>query len=206
MQSSLLPFNRRLRRTGAALGTLLLAACAAEAPQPMPAPKGPPPVMPVPPSAPPSSAAPPPKIYSGSYAERLEAVARDTLTSTPVRVLRNGNTVKLVIPASAAFTANSAQLQTRFAAVLDAIARLGRDYDKTAISVKAFTDSTGSFEHNQTLSEHRAQSIGAYLARGITPARIHTAGYGPRYPIADNKTDSGRMQNRRVEIEMAATP
>ncbi len=191
-------------RIGALLSVLLVAGCAVETPQPPSAPQGPAPVAP--PIVPPSGVTPAPKIYSGSYPDRLEAAARDVLIDTAVRVSRSDNTVKLIIPVNAAFAINSAQLQPRFSAVLDGIARLCRDYNQTAIAVKGFTDSTGSFEHNQQLSEQRAQSIGAYLSREIAAARIHTAGYGPRYPIADNRTDDGRVQNRRVEIDMVTVP
>lgn len=202
----MLNYSRRDGCIGAILGMLLTAGCVVEPPQPPPAPKAPVPVAPPPHVVPPSGVGPAPRIYTGSYPDRLEAAARDALAGTSVHVLRNGNAVKFIIPVNAAFALNSVQLQPRFSAVLDTVARLGRDYSKTIISVKGFTDSTGSFEHNQQLSEQRAQSIGAYLSREVAAARIHTAGYGPRNPIADNKTDAGRMQNRRVEIEMAVTP
>lgn len=193
-------------RLAAVLVLLVLAGCVGEQPQPT-APKGPAPVMTPPPAAPLPLPAPAPKVYSGAYPDRLEAAARDTLAGSTVRVQRNANTIKLIIPVSAAFAANSDQLQPRFAPVLDGIVRLCRDYNKTALSVKGFTDSTGSFEHNQQLSEQRAQNIGKYLsARDIASARIRTTGYGPRNPIADNKTDAGRMQNRRIEIDMVTTP
>lgn len=195
-----------VNRLSAILTILFMASCTVETPRPTPPQKGPPPAIPAPPSTPPSSVVPAPKIYSGSYSERLEANSRDVLAGTAVRVLRNGNTVKLIIPVNVAFATNSVQLQPRFAPILDAVTRLCRDYNKTAIAVKGFTDSTGSFEHNQQLSEQRAQSVGAYLSRDITATRIHTAGYGPRYPIADNQTDGGRMQNRRIEIDMVTTP
>ena len=198
-------YCRYLGHVGALLGVLLISGCVVETPQPVPAPKVPAPAAPAPPSALPGNVAPAAKTYSGSYPERLEAASRDALAGTSVRVLRTGNTVKLIIPVNAAFATNSGQVQPRFSAALDTVARLCRDYNKTAITVKGFTDSTGSFEHNQQLSEQRAQSIGAYLSREVAPARIHTAGYGPRYPLADNKTDDGRMQNRRVEIDMALT-
>ncbi len=201
-------FNPRWWRIGAVAVTVLgIASCAVQSPQPVPPPSHPlPPVVvphPVPPPSPPPSA---PKTYSGTYPERLEAAARDGLVGTPVRVQRNANTVRLTIPNSAAFAANSAQLQQRMSAVLDGVTRLAREYDKATISVKGYTDSTGSFEHNQQLSAQRAQSVGAYLSRGVAPARIRTAGYGPRNPIADNKTDAGRAQNRRLEIDMVVTP
>ncbi len=188
-------------RIGALLSALFIVGCAVETPQPQRSEQPPPPtpVIPIPLPL-------PPKTYSGSYPERLEAEARDKLSGTPVRVLRNGNTVKLIVPVNAAFTFNSSQLQARFFPVLDGIASLCGEYSQAMIAVKGFTDSTGSFDHNQTLSEQRASSVGSYLSRTVSPARIRTAGYGPRYPIADNGTDSGRMQNRRVEIDLVTTP
>lgn len=195
-----------VRRLGVLLLLSIVSGCVVQPPQPVPPPKAPPPVTPAPPSAPPVVVPPAPKTYTGTYAERLEAVMRDTLAGTPVRVQRSASIIKLVIPANAAFAANSAQLQTRFSAVLDNVARVCREYSKTGITVKGFTDSTGSFEHNQQLSTQRAQTVGAYLGRDIAATRIQSVGYGPRNPIADNKTDAGRSQNRRIEIELAVTP
>ncbi|MFT3928886.1 MAG: OmpA family protein [Spongiibacteraceae bacterium] len=185
--------------------SLWMSGCVVEPPKPTEPSKPLPPVV-APPTTPPQALPPGPKVYSGSYPDRLEAAARDTFAATSVRVQRNANTVKLIIPANIAFAANSVQPQQRFLGTLDAVMRLCRDYTKTTIVVKGFTDSTGSFEHNQQLSEQRAQSIGAYLSREVAAARIKTSGYGPRYPIADNKTDVGRMQNRRIEIEMVSSP
>jgi outer membrane protein OmpA-like peptidoglycan-associated protein len=197
--------NRCVSRITTLFGVLLIASCAVEPPRPTPAPRIPAPPAPQIPT-PPVNVTPIPKTYTGSYSERLEAAARDAVATTTVRVLRTGNTVKLIIPANAAFASGSAQMQPRFSAMLDTIARLCREYSKTTISIKGFTDSTGSFEHNQQLSEQRAQGIGAYLKRDIAAVRIQTVGYGPRYPIADNRTDEGRMQNRRVEIDLVITP
>lgn len=198
--------RRRLLGIPFLISAVWLAGCAVEPPKPVERPKpSQPPVVAPPPSAPPQIPPPAPKVYTGSYPDRLEAASRDTLATTPVRVQRNANTIKLIIPANVAFAANSAQLQSRFSATLDGVLRLLREYNKTAITIKGFTDSTGSFEHNQQLSEQRAQNIGAYLSREIPPARIRTVGYGPRYPIADNKTDAGRIQNRRIEIDMVVT-
>jgi outer membrane protein OmpA-like peptidoglycan-associated protein len=204
---SVLCFNRRLSRVGVLAGVLCVAGCVVEQPQPtVPPPAVIPPPSPLPPSLPPPGPIPAPKVYSGSYPDRLEAAAHDMFTGTAIRVQRNANTIKLIIPANVAFAANSAQLQSRFSVVLDSVIRLGRDYNKTAMTVKGFTDSTGSFEHNQQLSQQRAQSVGAYLSREIAMTRIRTVGYGPRYPVADNKTDVGRMQNRRIEIDMVVLP
>jgi outer membrane protein OmpA-like peptidoglycan-associated protein len=69
------------------------------------------------------------------------------------------------------------------------------------ISVEGHTDSTGSLELNQRLSEQRANAVRAALvSHGIDPGRVHMLGHGPSLPIADNATPAGRAQNRRVEI------
>ena len=65
------------------------------------------------------------------------------------------------------------------------------------------TDSTGSEQYNLDLSRRRADSVSNYLvSRGVARARIETIGYGEQYPVADNTTESGRAQNRRVEIRI----
>ncbi len=65
------------------------------------------------------------------------------------------------------------------------------------------TDSTGSTDYNQTLSERRANTVGEYLySQGVMDQRIITLGMGELRPVADNGTANGRQANRRVEITM----
>jgi outer membrane protein OmpA-like peptidoglycan-associated protein len=75
--------------------------------------------------------------------------------------------------------------------------------DKAIINVEGHTDSDGSDEYNQTLSERRAWSVKSYLVQkfGIDPNRLVIVGYGERAPIATNDTDEGKALNRRVEFE-----
>ena len=69
------------------------------------------------------------------------------------------------------------------------------------VKIEGHTDSQGRADKNIKLSEDRAASVKAYLVkRGIAEARLHSAGYGPTQPIADNKTGRGREANRRVEF------
>jgi len=141
------------------------------------------------------------------YQDRQEKVLNERLVGSGIHVQRNADTIKLIVPGKLAFALNSEQVQANFTGVLDNVALVLKEYGKTVVDIKGYTDSTGSFEHNQQLSERRAQSLGSYLvARQVAAARIRTAGYGPRYPLAGNDTESGRTQNRRVEIELVPLP
>lgn len=74
------------------------------------------------------------------------------------------------------------------------------------IAVEGHTDSVGSEEYNQTLSEKRAAAVRDYLvSRGLAAAKINITGQGESAPVATNDTPSGRQQNRRVEL-VIATP
>jgi outer membrane protein OmpA-like peptidoglycan-associated protein len=67
--------------------------------------------------------------------------------------------------------------------------------------VEGYTDSTGSDELNQRLSEHRANTVHDFLiAQGVNPQNITAVGYGKSYPVASNDTAAGRRLNRRVEL------
>jgi OOP family OmpA-OmpF porin len=75
--------------------------------------------------------------------------------------------------------------------------------EEAIINVEGHTDSDGSDEYNQKLSERRAWSVKSYLVQkfGMDPNRLVIVGYGERAPLADNNSDQGKAQNRRVEFE-----
>src|SRR5262249_38739204 len=74
-------------------------------------------------------------------------------------------------------------------------------YPDIRVEVDGFTDSTGSLEFNERLSQQRAESVRNYLgSQGVNQSTITTQGFGPNNPIASNETASGRQQNRRVEL------
>ena len=103
------------------------------------------------------------------------------------------------------FDTDSSILKTAARQALDEAAQVFVEYPKTAIVVQGHTDSTGTEEHNQALSERRAQSVDAYLAgKGIDLSRMAVIGYGEGQPIASNDTADGRAKNRRVDLLLKA--
>jgi general secretion pathway protein A len=103
------------------------------------------------------------------------------------------------------FNYNSNALTDQSFETLNRIAGFMLNNPTSTIDVKGYTDSTGNYNYNISVSEFRANTIKTYLVgKGIEPARIKAVGEGPENPIATNKTEEGRRKNRRVEIELNA--
>ena len=86
---------------------------------------------------------------------------------------------------------------------LDTLMDKLRNADVVSIKVIGHTDSKGSDAYNQALSERRASSVAAYLlSQGLAPNKLTSEGRGESEPVADNATDEGRAQNRRVELHI----
>lgn len=99
------------------------------------------------------------------------------------------------------FETNKAVLLPEATAILDRVAESLAAWPEVRVQVGGHTDSRGSRAHNQKLSEARAQAVRQYLVdKGIDAARLTAKGFGLTKPIADNKTEEGRAQNRRVEL------
>jgi outer membrane protein OmpA-like peptidoglycan-associated protein len=99
------------------------------------------------------------------------------------------------------FDTGGATLKDGAQRALNNLTQFLNKYPDRGIAIEGFTDSTGSKEMNQRLSERRAAAVKeALVARGIEARRIDTRGYGPEFPIASNETPTGRQLNRRVEI------
>jgi len=87
--------------------------------------------------------------------------------------------------------------------VLDEAAALLRQNKDITSSIEGHTDALGSDEYNQALSMRRAEAVFRFLVnRGVAPERMEVSGFGESRPVADNDTESGRAQNRRVEIHV----
>lgn len=140
----------------------------------------------------------------GVYMDRQEAQLRQRLQNTGVSVTREGERIILNMPSNITFDTNSADIKPNFYDVLNSVALVLKEYNKTLINITGHTDSTGTEAYNLNLSQRRATSVGQYLiSQGIDPTRIAAAGMGESQPIASNDTPEGRQQNRRVEIELA---
>jgi len=137
----------------------------------------------------------------GYYMDKQEAKLREQMAGTGVDVVRNGDNITLDVPGGVTFAFDSSQLNSQFYPVLDKVSATLAEYNKTIIEVAGHTDSVGSDQYNQQLSERRANSVAAYLAsHGVDRSRMVTIGAGEAHPVATNDTDAGRAQNRRVEI------
>jgi outer membrane protein OmpA-like peptidoglycan-associated protein len=102
------------------------------------------------------------------------------------------------------FDTGKATLKTGARNVLNRVAEQLMQNPEVTIVVEGHTDSVGSEESNQTLSEQRASAVREYLTgRGVPAARVSTVGRGEGAPIATNDTAAGRQQNRRVELVFA---
>lgn len=83
---------------------------------------------------------------------------------------------------------------------------LNRD-DETILMIVGHTDSTGDNNYNMRLSERRAQSAAEYMiSQGLSETRVQIEGRGETEPIADNTTEEGQQENRRVEVAIFASP
>lgn len=101
------------------------------------------------------------------------------------------------------FETNSATLQPQSNEQLKNIAEILKAYPKVKVKVGGYTDNTGDPSANQDLSQRRADNVRqALLDQGVTASRIQAEGYGERHPVADNLTEEGRAQNRRIALRV----
>ena len=100
------------------------------------------------------------------------------------------------------FAFDSDALTPAAESTLDEVARRLREHTDVRIRIEGHTDSVGSAQYNQGLSERRANSVRTYLeSQGIAGDRMIAVGYGEERPVASNDTDEGRALNRRVDID-----
>jgi outer membrane protein OmpA-like peptidoglycan-associated protein len=99
------------------------------------------------------------------------------------------------------FATGRAEIQSGAAANLDRLTAFMARYPDRTVVIEGFTDSMGSEEMNQSLSQRRADAVKNYLAnQGVSSTRLSSSGRGENSPVADNESAAGRQQNRRVEV------
>ncbi|MBB4009039.1 OmpA family protein [Allorhizobium taibaishanense] len=140
----------------------------------------------------------------GSYMDNQEAELRAQLQGTGVSVTRQGDRIILNMPSNITFPTDQDQVLPPFYPTLNSVAIVLKKFNRTLVDVNGHTDSTGSLQHNQDLSQRRAESVLNYLgSQGVDPRRMSAMGFGPSQPIATNATPEGRAQNRRVEVSIS---
>ncbi|MEJ2541897.1 MAG: OmpA family protein [Gemmatimonadota bacterium] len=134
-------------------------------------------------------------------AEELERTLPDA------EVERVGEGILVTFESGILFGFDSSDLQAQARQNLSALANSLDDIEEDAlVMIVGHTDSTGSDDYNQRLSERRARSAANFLMQqGLNPANLETLGLGESEPLASNDTEAGKAENRRVEVAIYAS-
>lgn len=137
----------------------------------------------------------------GVYMDKQEEKLRQQTAGTGIEVERQGDQIALTMPSGISFQQGSAQIQPAFFQTLNQVAATLNEYPSTAVDIRGHASSEGARDFNQRLSQQRADAVRSYLTnQGVQAVRMTAVGMGIDYPVADNSTEAGRSQNRRVEI------
>jgi len=99
------------------------------------------------------------------------------------------------------FATGKSELKSGATVNLDRLTAFMNEYPQRTASIEGYTDSMGSEEMNQSLSQRRAEAVKGYLVgQGVSSTRLSASGRGENSPVADNESAAGRQQNRRVEV------
>ena len=139
----------------------------------------------------------------GRYMDKQAAEIRRDLKNAKVE--RVGEGIKITFESGILFDVNSPVLRQNAKNNVNDLAHILQKYENTNIRVEGHTDSNGSSEHNLELSKNRAATVSNQLqTQNVLGSRIQVVGYGEDQPTANNNSDVGRQENRRVEIAIFA--
>ena len=142
----------------------------------------------------------------GHNLDRQAAELQAELNDSRIRVVNEGNQLRVVMPNGILFATDSASVQGSIQNDLYTVADNLNRYPNTRVEVVGHTDNTGSAAYNQDLSERRAAAVASILrSAGVSGGRIASYGRGESMPVASNLTADGQAQNRRVEILIIPT-
>jgi OOP family OmpA-OmpF porin len=137
----------------------------------------------------------------GGYVIGQEQAFQQTAKLLPAAVLKKQLDASGKVALQVNFATDKTEILPESLPQIDQVAQLLKEDDGLRLAVNGHTDNAGDAARNQTLSEGRAQSVvAAVAAKGVDAARMAAKGFGASQPVADNGTDAGRAQNRRVEL------
>ncbi|HEX9006456.1 MAG TPA: OmpA family protein [Bacteroidota bacterium] len=137
--------------------------------------------------------------YMDKQAEEMQRDIKDA------KIERVGEGIKITFNSGILFAFNSATLTPDAEKNIQELAKILNKYKDTNILIEGHTDSVGTADYNQRLSERRAGSVEQYVeSLNVASSRITTKGYGESQPVAPNATAEGRQKNRRVEVAIMA--
>jgi OmpA-OmpF porin, OOP family len=141
----------------------------------------------------PAAPEPPPPTFAAQH--------EMALTDLGAKITDQGFVVTL---GSADFPSGKAEFQPESTERMDRVASLLKERPELRLEIRGYTDDRGSAKANERLSQERADAVKqAFTSRGgIDESRVTTRGMGQSDPVADNATEEGRAQNRRVEIRL----
>ncbi|QBX34687.1 OmpA family protein [Paracoccus liaowanqingii] len=143
---------------------------------------------------------------AGNILDRQAAALEQSISNPNVQIVNHGSYLQVTLPEGILFATDSAAVSGPAQTDLYAVARNLNQYPNSRVEVIGHTDNTGSAAYNLDLSQRRAQSVAGILAAaGVSQGRLVAVGRGLSQPVASNATDSGRAQNRRVDIIIRPT-
>lgn len=135
------------------------------------------------------------RVYMGRVYTDLQKNLRDA------RVVRSGDTVKVIYPELAMFDFNKDVIKPEALPSFLRFARILKEYDRVRFFIDGYTDNVGTTEVNNDLSRRRAESARSFMEQnGILSSRMRIHAHGFENPIMSNETAEGRQANRRVEF------
>lgn len=144
---------------------------------------------------------------AGAYiGRRMDRQAEEIKQTVPnAEVIREGEGIIVKFDSGILFDVDRADLKAAARTNIQNLATSLKNNPETNVLVIGHTDASGSDSHNYSLSDRRAGAVKAYaLSQGIPSSRLSTQGRGETEPIADNTSESGKAQNRRVEVVIVA--
>lgn len=143
---------------------------------------------------------------AGNILDRQAAALEQSISNPNVQIVNHGSYLQVTLPEGILFATDSAAVSGPAQTDLYAVARNLNQYPNSRVEVLGHTDNTGSAAYNLDLSQRRAQSVAGILAAaGVAQSRLVAVGRGLTQPVASNATESGRAQNRRVDIIIRPT-